>query len=409
MVPRLRGDDEMGEYITDMNTIKLDLLIIGGGIAGLWCLHRAVQQGYSTLLLENNALGSHQTISSQGIIHGGAKYSLNGQLSSATEAISAMPERWYQALQGTGEIDLRQTQVLSDTHYLWSINSLSSKVSAFFASKAMQNKALKVKRANYPPAFAHPDFTGNLYALNERVIDVPSLLANLAAPHWQRIIKLDLLTEANLIASEKGQIAAIELPQHQLKLEPQRVLLTCGEACNAFKDKFGLDQIAMQTRPLHMVMVQHEDGPALFAHAIGAASKPLLTVTSHRTDQGKTLWYLGGLIAEEGVDQDAATLIETAREKVAAYLPWIELKQPQWKTVRINRAEPELSGHLRPDASFLKQQGNCLVAWPTKLALAPQLSDRLLHALTPLPHREHLDLSAFADFPRPDIATAIWN
>lgn len=392
-----------------MKAVKLDLLIIGGGIAGLWCLNRAVQQGYSVLLLENNALGGGQTICSQGIIHGGAKYSLSGSLSSATQSISDMPERWYQSFKGRGEIDLQQTRILSDTHYLWSINKLTSKVTAFFASKAMKNKAEKVKPDAYPKAFAHADFKGNLYALNERVVDVPSLTANLCQPHWQRILKLDLLEEGRFITSSNGQVEAIELPKQQLRLEPQRILFSCGETYNAFKDKLGLDQISMQKRPLHMVMVQHQDGPALFAHAIGASSKPLLTVTSHCNDEGKTIWYLGGLIAEEGVAQDAQSLIADAKQKVSEYLPWITLKQARWGCYRINRAEPEINGQLRPDASFLKQQGNCLIAWPTKLALAPQLSDRLLDALSQLTHREALDLSECEVFDRPSIATPIWN
>jgi len=392
-----------------MKAVKLDLLIIGGGIAGLWCLNRAVQQGYSVLLLENKTLGGGQTICSQGIIHGGAKYSLSGNLSSATQSISAMPERWYQALQGDGEIDLRQTQVLSDTHYLWSINKLTSKVTAFFASKAMKNKARKVQPGDYPEAFAHSDFKGNLYALNERVVDVPSLIANLCQPHWNRILKLDLLKEGKFFTSSKGQIDAIELPEQQLRLEPQRVLFSCGEAYNAFKDKLGLDQISMQKRPLHMVMVQHDNGPALFAHAIGASSKPLMTVTSHTNDKGKTVWYVGGLIAEDGVAQDPDTLIADARQKVSEYLPWIKLKQAKWGCYRINRAEPEINGQLRPDASFLKQQGNCLIAWPTKLALAPQLSDLLLEALSQLTHRDDLDLSVSEDINKPAISAPIWE
>jgi len=393
----------------NMKAVKLDLLIVGGGIAGLWCLNRAVQQGYSTLLLENNVLGGGQTICSQGIIHGGAKYSLNGNLSSATQSISAMPERWYRAFKGEGEIDLRETQVLSDTHYLWSINKLTSKVTAFFASKAMKNKARKVKSEAYPEAFAHTEFKGNLYALNERVVDIPSLTSSLCKPHWQRILKLDLLKEGKIISSSNGQIDAIELAEHQLRIEPQRVLFSCGESYNAFKDKLGLDQISMQKRPLHMVMVQHDNGPALFAHAIGASSKPLMTITSHTNDEGKTIWYLGGLIAEEGVAQDSESLIAEAKQKVSEYLPWVELRNAKWGCYRINRAEPEISGQLRPDASFLKQQGNCLIAWPTKLALAPQLSDRLLDSLSQLTHHEDLDLADCEDFSKPKISTPIWE
>ena len=54
-------------------TYSTDILIVGGGIAGLWLNVRLCQQGFSTLLLERDTLGGGQSLKSQGIIHGGAK------------------------------------------------------------------------------------------------------------------------------------------------------------------------------------------------------------------------------------------------------------------------------------------------------------------------------------------------
>jgi len=53
--------------------MQLDVLIFGGGAAGLWCLDCFRRAGYHALLLESKALGSGQTIQAQGIIHGGGK------------------------------------------------------------------------------------------------------------------------------------------------------------------------------------------------------------------------------------------------------------------------------------------------------------------------------------------------
>ena len=47
------------------------IIIIGGGIAGLWMLNRLRAEGYDVMLLEKNQLGAGQTIASQGMIHGG--------------------------------------------------------------------------------------------------------------------------------------------------------------------------------------------------------------------------------------------------------------------------------------------------------------------------------------------------
>ena len=71
-----------------------DIVILGGGIAGLWLLNRLYSEGYQPLLIETKALGSGQTLASQGIIHGGLKYALSGSLTGAANVIADMPRRW---------------------------------------------------------------------------------------------------------------------------------------------------------------------------------------------------------------------------------------------------------------------------------------------------------------------------
>ena len=97
---------------------QFDIAIAGGGIAGLWLLNRLSQLGYSTVLLEKNALGTGQTLASQGIVHGGLKYALNGVLSPASSAIADMPERWRRCLDGQGDIDLRTTRRRAEHYYI---------------------------------------------------------------------------------------------------------------------------------------------------------------------------------------------------------------------------------------------------------------------------------------------------
>ena len=97
-----------------------DIVLFGGGIAGLWLLHRLRQTGYNAVLLEASKLGSEQTFLSQGIIHGGLKYSLSGSLSNAENNIARMPERWRACFRGQGEIDLSDSLISSARYYMWS-------------------------------------------------------------------------------------------------------------------------------------------------------------------------------------------------------------------------------------------------------------------------------------------------
>src|SRR5262245_52665500 len=100
--------------------MQLDVLLFGGGAAGLWCLDRFRRAGYHAILLESNALGCGQTIQAQGIIHGGGKYALRGVRDfDAVRATSLMPDRWLRSLAGGSPPDLRGTKVLSDSCLLW--------------------------------------------------------------------------------------------------------------------------------------------------------------------------------------------------------------------------------------------------------------------------------------------------
>ena len=117
-------------------TIETDIAIIGGGIAGLWLLNELRQQGFSVILLESATLGGGQTHKSQGIIHGGTKYALQGSMTEAAQAIAEMPDVWRACLEGQGCIDLTGVPVLSQQQYLFSTNKLAGKVAGFFASMA---------------------------------------------------------------------------------------------------------------------------------------------------------------------------------------------------------------------------------------------------------------------------------
>ena len=140
--------------------LSTDVLIIGGGVAGLWLNARLRRQGFATVLVENARLGGGQSVKSQGIIHGGAKYALHGALTGASEAIADMPRRWREALAGSGELDLTGVRLLSDAHYLWSPGSLAGNITSFFASKAVRGRVDQVKGEQLPPALQHPKFKG---------------------------------------------------------------------------------------------------------------------------------------------------------------------------------------------------------------------------------------------------------
>ncbi|WP_236233824.1 NAD(P)/FAD-dependent oxidoreductase [Pseudomonas tohonis] len=383
--------------------LNTDVLIVGGGVAGLWLAARLRSQGFATLLVENASLGGGQSVKSQGIIHGGAKYALHGALTGASEAIADMPRRWREALAGNGELDLRPVRLLSDAHYLWSPGSLAGNITSFFASKAVRGRVDQVKGEALPPALQHPKFKGKVYRLAELVLDVPSLIQRLAD------LAGDGLLAGRSIEPLREGDELVGLVVDGRSIRAQRIVLSAGAGNEALLQALGIQQPAMQRRPLHMVMVKAPGLKPLYAHCLGGGPKPRVTVTTHPAADGQWVWYLGGDIAEaDGVARTEAEQIAAAEKELHDLLPWIDLSAAQWATLRVDRAEPVQTGLARPDNAFLADQGRLLVGWPTKLALAPDFADRVIAAL----ERDGLrptQPAALPGLPRPSLAQPVWE
>lgn len=188
--------------MADSATLQVDVAILGGGIAGLWLLARLRQAGYSTLLLESQALGAGQTIASQGIIHGGLKYAIDLKLGGASDALADMPARWRACLNGTGEIDLRAAKVATERHLFWARKSLVSRITGFFGSKLLRGRVDQLDATQWPEALRDPEHVGAVYALDEIVLDVPALVAV-----WRRRTGLSSRRSSPAFASMRGRIA----------------------------------------------------------------------------------------------------------------------------------------------------------------------------------------------------------
>ena len=385
------------------SVISTDVLIVGAGVAGLWLNARLRRQGFSTIVVERESLGGGQSVKSQGIIHGGAKYALHGALTGASEAIADMPRRWREALAGDGELDLSGVRLLSEAHYLWSPGTLAGNLTSFFASKAVRGRVDQVKGDQLPPALQDPRFKGKVYRLAELVVDVPSLIERLAE------LAGDGLLAGQTIEPLLENNELIGLRVDGRDIHAQRIVFSAGAGNAELLASAGISVPAQQLRPLHMVLVKGPSLKPLYAHCLGGGPKPRITVTTHPAANGEWVWYLGGDIAEaDGVAREPAEQIAVAKKELGNLLPWVDLSQAQWATLRVNRAEPAQSGLVRPDNAFLADQGRLLVGWPTKLALAPDFSDRVLQALEQDGIKPG-NAPALPPLPRPPLGKTAWE
>lgn len=398
---------------------RLDAVVLGGGVAGLWTLHALRHHGYDAMLLASPSLGAGQTIASQGIIHGGVKYALTGSASRASRLIAPMPGRWASCLRGEAHDgpDLRSARILAEGQCLWTTRGVGSRLSALAASKAIRTDVRRLPDSERPRALA-PDAGAagiDVYDVAEPVLDPRSLVQALADASPGAVRTIHEVGDVALSAEPGGvavRIAGVSRPIRA------RIAALCAGAGNeallASVSAGAATTPRMQRRPLHMVMLRAAptDLPPLYAHCVGVGPRPRVTVTTQADAHGRTVWYVGGEIAESGVTRDRESQIAAARAELADVLPWLAragaFDRADWATLRIDRAEALTPGGVRPDEPMVLAAGPVIAVWPTKLAFAPAAASeviRLVRAVLPRPAgapRAH-------HAPPPDIARLPWD
>jgi glycerol-3-phosphate dehydrogenase len=357
--------------------IKTDIAIIGGGITGLWLLNQLQAAGYSTLLFEKAGLGQGQTLSSQGMIHGGLKYNLAGVTSNASETIAGMPDIWQQCFAGEGPVDLHNAKCMAQSYHLFSDATLGGKLATFLGSKAVRGGAKALK--HLPEPFDHPEFKGSVYEIPDMAIDTATVVTALAESAGNSIIQ----AAPTPVCNGGSGIVRLTLPDGTA-VEAERYIFAAGAGNEDLLRQSDI-AVAMQRRPLHQVLVRGPL-PKLFGHAvaIGSGDKPRMTISTHKTKDLQTVWYLGGDLAETGIHRSGAAQIEFAKNELERFLPFLDICDYEFKSWRIDRAEPKTPDTLRPDRPFCEKAGNVLVCWPIKLTLVPLLAREVLkHIIEP--------------------------
>lgn len=396
--------------------LRVDCLILGGGIAGLWTLRTLADAGHDVLLVETDALGQSQTIASQGILHAGTKYALTGDASRASKAAAGAAAVWRDCLAGAGPVDLRKAAVLSRNTCMFTTPGVGSRLAGLAASKALTSGPQKLAREAYPDAFADAPAGVNVYQLDEPVMDLPALLRALAAPVRDRLLRAQSVQLRWQDKSNSTVAVQLSTDTGEISIAPRTLICTAGAGNEALLAQLALaSELRMQRRPLHMVLARGPL-PHLYAHCVGLSDKPRATITSATDAAGRTVWYIGGTLAETGIDRTPAEQIDFTRKELAEILPWVSLDGVEFATLRVDRAEGFDESGRRPDTPVVRAQGPVIACWPTKLVLAPlaaslvaeQLGRMSVPSAPAAPDGAPLlDLPAAP--PRPEPATPIWD
>lgn len=368
------------------------MVIVGGGVAGLWLRAAAWRAGRLPVLVSRGPLGAGQTVLSQGILHSGVKYAFSSAAAQASRELRAAGQAWAAALgdgPGGADIpDLRRVRVLARIMHLWTTESFLSQFTASVAASVMKSGVRRLERGEHPSAFAGAPRGVSVWEVSERSVDAASLIGELAAD-----CPAPIIGSGGAAPSVKADGVAISGPGGPITLGAPCVVFSAGAGNETLLAENGIDPGDIcQRRPLHMVYAAGAPTP-LFGHCIARLSdKPRLTVTTGTDGQGRAVWYAGGELAESGTGRSDAEQHAVAAREITECLPWLDTQSLRWQSVRIDRAEGKTPDGRRPDGPILRRVGHVIACWPTKLALAPVLAAQVL-ADTPagsstLAHRE---------------------
>ncbi|GJL84578.1 MAG: hypothetical protein DHS20C02_03530 [Micavibrio sp.] len=366
---------------------KTDILIYGAGIAGLWLFHALKRAGYDVLLLEKNAIGGGQSIASQGIIHSGLKYTLAGQVSELAKSISAMPDVWRAALNGTGAVDLSPAKQNISSQHLLIPPGLMGGLIKTISKKVLGTGAEEVPLEKWPREFSLSGFEGSLIHMDEPVLDVPAVIRALAEPYKNSIRQSDgteIESKLTIYTAAAGNYEIAQTNSHDSELETQ-------------------------TRPLLMGLIKPAPFP-LYAHFVGTSDKPAATVTTHKDKDGTLVWYVGGAVAERAKEAIANELYKDIQKSFAKYMPTVDLSNIEWSSLPIDRIEGKSkTGDWLPDTPTIHEIDNTFYCWPTKLTFAPMLSDALVHRIKKFGVEPSNAQTDWSFLPEVDYAEAPWN
>lgn len=399
--------------------LHLDALIIGGGIAGLWTLHELRARGRLALLVEPFSMGQGQTIWSQGIIHGGLKYTLGGLMNASAEALREMPAIWRECLTGRRSPSIPADGLRAECCYLWRTKSLSSQAGMIGARMGLRVAPVPLSASERPPILR--DCPGTVARLDEQVIDPAVAVQALSEQCPGLVRRVDPARGLEIGALVSGELRTVTLRPpgagRALTVQPDRLVFTAGAGNGFLREQVGLGSQAMQIRPLHMTLLRDAspDGdrvPELNGHCVDGA-RTRVTITSAMTAAGRRVWQIGGEMAERGVSHPPEEVVAMVRNELRAVLPGFDSSGCEWTTYRADRAEAVTGAARRPDDCTVRVEGDVITAWPTKLALAPRMAGMVADVVcrNPEPVTASADelLERLDTWPVPSVGAPAWE
>jgi hypothetical protein len=379
--------------------IGLDVLIVGGGITGLWLLNELHQRHYSAVLLERRELGGEQTNHSHVYLHRGYMY----RSVSLAAGLTGVNTRWRDWL------DERNPVYGAGPSYFgfWNSDNALEKV-AFWDHPALR---LPHDEAPLPLALRGGEVKV-LYRSREICLDGHWLVSQLSLNVSRFIQRIDRINAIVRNPLRTVNTVHVTLPDGVIRtFLPKALVLTAGAGNQALlhqmsggdPELLGALQGAQQIRLAHMLVVRGKRNTLAPLTGVFADLGGLFIVS--RNLENEVVWLISDDRSPPVWFADDWTAHDTRRwlpnvlaslERLAPnYFGTDSLKSRlEWGVYAAPKAEGKAAGFL-PSEVRTEQCGmdNVVAVWPSKLTLAPKATEDVLGLLqqpgfrlnTPLP------------------------
>jgi glycine/D-amino acid oxidase-like deaminating enzyme len=380
--------------------LRLDTLVIGGGMTGLWALDHLLRSGHRTALLESHALGSGETIASQGVIRSGFSGS-----SHRRGRKDEHRRRWREALAGEKPPALTRTRLRSDyCHLFWPSPRRGLKGVSWRRGRHDRNGS--IIPVDERPAILQ-SCPGRVIRIDEQVIEPTTLVQDLADRNRPALLKIDAGSGLEFDPSPGTGFGVVRLLNPQtgepLDIACTHLVLAAGCGNDSLRNHLGLGAAQTIGRRDRLYMARGSL-TSLNGHAM-QPGRETMTITSTWDCGDQVIWQIGGpgIRAFRHLDRPAAH--HAVAQRLGTILPGVDLSSMVVRSYDVDRVRRR-SWRRLPPSGFLQRSGSVTTIWTPPLALLPAVVDHLVDSLEPPSPGSDEPLPMW---PRPDISLPPWE
>lgn len=352
---------------------RTDVLIAGGGIAGMLIATRIAELGYRCVLVEPKALAAEQSGHSHGYVHRGYIY-LRAEGGLVDELRTAR-EKWDDFISNPSPV-----APCSD----YSVIGFENPEVARYASETWSAAGLpvnRIARAGWPSPLTGSPLTV-AYRTAEQSFDFTSVISNLRARLRQSHTVLGSVTRIYL----RGKTCTgVELSSQGRthRVNARYIVLAAGTGISSIlENTLGRFQSVPNVRTSYMLVIRGKALRPLSAILPENRFYGLFMVSRSRGDE--TAWLVSNYLSYGGIcgvtGTSAKTWVQATLRVLDGMFPFLNEGELQWGIYAAPKAEFRRDPERMPEGKVIEHLGltNVSAVWPTKLTLGPVIAAELV-------------------------------